>query len=394
MNKKNLKKRTTFTLIYSALIIWTTIIFSYSANGFESYARTVLVVDDLTNTVLLEKNAMERTPPASLSKLMTLYMIFDALRANRVLMSDMIRVSKKASAKGGSKMFLNEGQEVSIQNIIRGIIIHSGNDACIAIAEALAGTEDEFAKQMNFKAKTLGLTNSSFMNSTGWPEQNHYMSPRDMVNLAKRIRTEFPEYYKFFAEDSFTWNGITQKNRNPLLYKGLGADGLKTGHTEEAGYGLVGSATRGNRRITFAITGLDSSKERMIEAEKITNWAYRDFTAKRVANKGTIIGYLPVWLGEKEEVGVYAKEDLYILTPITADPTFITAMIYNTPIEAPFESGAITPAKLKVTFKSETETIEKEFELFAYEGSKLGNFIIRFKAATTIVINYIMKIIK
>ena len=371
--------------------IWIILLFSSTADGFESKAKTVLVIDDLTNTVLLEKNATVRIPPASMSKLMTLYMVFDALRDERLLMTDIIQVSKTAAKKGGSKMFLNEGQSVSIKDIIRGIIIHSGNDACIAIAEALSGTEKAFAQDMNIKAKRLGLKNSSFTNSTGWPNQNHYMSAIDLAKLAKRLRTEFPTYYKFFAEDSFTWNGITQKNRNPLLWKGLGADGLKTGHTEAAGYGLVGSAKRGNRRVTFVIAGLNSKRERASEAEKIANWAFRDFSAIRVAQKDKIIGQMPVWLGKHNQVALYTKEDLYILTPFTKNKTVKTSLTYKRPIEAPFEAGSISPAKLRVIFESEDETFEKEFSLFAFEGSETGSFFRRFQAVTIIIKNYIKR---
>jgi D-alanyl-D-alanine carboxypeptidase (penicillin-binding protein 5/6) len=386
-------KKIYLVIFHLVLLWWITLLFNSIAHGFESNAKTVLVIDNLTNTILLEKNSSERIPPASMSKLMTLYMVFEALKDKRILMTDIIRVSKNASKKGGSKMFLNEGQDVSIEDIIRGIIIHSGNDACIAIAETLSGTENAFAEDMNAKAKRLGLTNSSFTNSTGWPDQNHYMSAIDLANLATRIRVEFPNYYQFFSEDSYSWNGIIQKNRNPLLRKGLGADGLKTGHTEEAGYGLVGSAKRGNRRITFVISGLSTSKERTVEAEKITNWAYRDFTAKKVAKKNQIIGRMPVWLGEKSDVALYAKDDLYILIPVTAEPDIKVFLSYDTPIEAPFELGSLTPARLKVIFKSDSQTINKEFDLHAFEGSKSGGFFTRLQATTTIIFNHLRRII-
>jgi len=386
-------KKLNLTITYFVILLWITFLFNSIAHGFESNAKTVLVIDDLTNTILLEKNSSERIPPASMSKLMTLYMVFEALKDKRILMTDIIRVSKNASQKGGSKMFLNEGQDVSIEDIIRGIIIHSGNDACIAIAETLSGTENAFAKDMNAKAKRLGLTNSSFTNSTGWPDQNHYMSAIDLANLASRIQVEFPDYYKFFAEDSYSWNGIIQKNRNPLLHKGLGADGLKTGHTKEAGYGLVGSAKRGNRRITFVISGLNTSKERTLEAEKITNWAYRDFTAKKIANKNQIIGRMPVWLGEKNDVALYTKDDIYILIPVTAEPDIAAFLRYETPIEAPFEAGSLTPARLEVIFKSNSQSINKEFELHALEGSKSGGFLTRLQATTKIIFNHLRRII-
>ena len=393
MYSKNFDRLTKLTFISFTIILWVIFLLAPPSYGFESKAKTVLVIDDLTNTVLLKKNATKRIPPASMSKLMTLYMVFDALRDERILMTDIIRVSNNASQKGGSKMFLNEGQDVSIENIIKGIIIHSGNDACIAIAEALAGTESEFARKMNAKAKLIGLKNSFFTNSTGWPDKSHYMSAHDLVLLAKKIRIEFPNYYKYFAQDSFTWNGIEQKNRNPLLNKGLGADGLKTGHTMEAGFGLVGSAQRGNRRVTFLIAGLNTSKERTAEAKKIASWAYRDFKATKIVQKNKIIGRMPVWLGEKSAVALYSKKDVHILTPVKANSKILINLVYKSPMEAPFDIGAISPAKLKVTFESETETYSKEFDLFAYQESKSGSFLTRLHATTSIIINYFKRLI-
>lgn len=377
--------------IVSVLILGLSLLLSCSANAFESSAKSVLVIDNLTNTILLERNAGRRIPPASMSKLMTLYMVFDALRDERILLTDVIKVSKTASKKGGSKMFLNQGQKVTIENIIRGIIIHSGNDACIAIAETLSGTEAEFANDMNNMAKILGLKNSSFTNSTGWPDKNHYMSATDLAHVATRIRIEFPEYYEYFSEESFTWNSITQKNRNPILKKGLGADGLKTGHTEEAGYGLVGSAQRGNRRITFVLSGLKTSSQRTVDAEKIINWAYRDFEVKKIAQRDQKIGRIPVWLGEKKDVALFTKEDIFILVPVSQNITLETKITYDRPILAPFEAGHKAPAKLKVSYKAESKAFMNEYELFVFEGSETGSFLNRISAATTIMMNYVKK---
>ena len=374
-------------LIYSSILT-----LSSTSYAFESIAKSALVVDDLTNTVLLEKNASMKIPPASLSKLMTLYMIFDALRDERILLTDKIRISKIAAEKGGSKMFLNEGQLVSVEDIIRGIIIHSGNDACIAIAEALSGTEAEFAANMNTEAEIIGLKNSFFSNSTGWPHKDHYMSAEDLINLATKIRIEFPTYYKYFSENTFTWNDITQTNRNPLLNKGIGVDGLKTGHTKEAGYGLVGSAARGARRITFVISGLSSSKERLVESEKITNWAFRDFTALKITSKGTVIGKIPTWLGEKKMVSLVAKDDVFILIPTKKNAEIQTYIKYDTAIEAPFKAGSQSQAKLIVEYnKTQANGFSKEFNLITGEGSEVGSFLIRFQAAITIFKNALIR---
>ncbi len=376
------------------LIILVSLLSTVRAQSFESSAKSALVVDNLTGNILLEKNSGERIPPASMSKLMTLYMVFDALRHKRLLLTDMIKVSAEASQKGGSKMFLNEGQMVSIEDIIRGIIIHSGNDACIAVAETLSGTEAEFAKDMTEKAKTLGLTNSSFTNSTGWPDENHYMSAQDLTKIATIIRTEFPDYYPYFSEKSFTWNKITQDNRNPLLLKGLGADGLKTGHTEEAGYGLVGSAKRGNRRITFVLSGLESKRGRTTESEKIVNWAYRDFSTKRVLKKNQTVGKMPVWLGTKNEAGLSVDEDIYVLVPKAKESQIKVQIEYDSPMTAPFEVGDRANAKLKVITKIGSKTVEKEYDLYLSEPSERGSFLTRMYASMVIVANHIKQAIK
>ncbi|MEO1919472.1 MAG: D-alanyl-D-alanine carboxypeptidase family protein [Paracoccaceae bacterium] len=249
-------------------------------SALETTARSALVIDYNTGTVLFSKNADVPMPPASMSKLMTLNMIFEALDAGRLTLEDTFRVSNKASQKGGSKMFVREGARVRIEDLIRGVIVQSGNDACIVLAEGLAGTEDAFAKRMTQRARELGMENSNFVNSTGWPDPGHEMSAEDLVFLAGRLIEKFPQYYTYFTEKTFTWENIVQNNRNPLLTLGIGADGLKTGYTAEAGYGLVGSAVSGGRRIIFMVGGLDSALTRSSEAERIARWAFREFEMK------------------------------------------------------------------------------------------------------------------
>ena len=208
----------------------------------DTLARSAMIVDQTTGTVLLAKDADRPIPPASMSKLMTTYMLFEALRDGRVTMDTKFLVSEKATSRGGSTMFLRTGERVTVRDLIQGIIVQSGNDACITVAENIAGTEEAFAEQMTTRANEMGMTASTFGNATGWPHPNQRMSARDLVFLAKELITKFPEYYGFFSQRSFTWDGVKQDNRNPLLNLGIGADGLKTGHTNEAGYGLVGSA--------------------------------------------------------------------------------------------------------------------------------------------------------
>ena len=394
MNRKTLKRSSQIKMSLFGFTIVLLCFFFTSAKSFESTAKSVLVVDNLTGTILLDNNAHKRIPPASMSKLMTLYMVFDALRDNRILLTDTIRVSKNASQKGGSKMFLNNGQKVSIENIIRGIIVHSGNDACIAIAETLSGTEEEFARDMNTMAKKIGLVNSSFTNSTGWPDDNHFMSAIDLAHIATRLRLEFPDYYGYFSEKNFTWNEITQNNRNPMLNKGIGADGLKTGHTEAAGYGLVGSAKRGNRRITFVVSGMKTSKERTIESEKLINWAYRDFKAERVVQKNQEIGRIPVWLGNKKEIALAPNEDIFILVPTNKNSEVKASISYKYPITAPFDIGERSPAKLQIIYKLGSKNFSKTYDLFTLENSEPGTFLGRIYASIIIFKNYLKSAIQ
>lgn len=307
--------------------------------AFETRAKSAYVVDLTTGTVLMDKNADTPLPPASMSKLMTLNMLFEALRDGRVTMETQFGVSSKASKMGGSKMFLRDGERVSVENLIQGIIVQSGNDACVVVAEGLAGTEDAFARLMNERARVLGMKGSTFANASGWPNPNHRMSMHDLAFLGQRMIVEFPEYYGYFAQESFTWDGIEQDNRNPLLKLGIGADGLKTGHTNEAGYGLVGSATQGTRRIVFVISGLPSQKARAEEAERIVNWAFRQFTQQTLIEGGKRVAEAPVWMGELERVGLVAKEDVSLLVPAITGDQVTAEVTFQSPIQAPIAAG-------------------------------------------------------
>jgi D-alanyl-D-alanine carboxypeptidase (penicillin-binding protein 5/6) len=309
------------------------------AFAFDTQARSAMIVDQTTGTVLLAKDADRPVPPASMSKLMTLQMLFEALRDGRVDMDTKFLVSDRATKLGGSTMFLRSGERVSVSDLIQGIIVQSGNDACITVAENLAGTEDAFAQQMTARATELGMTSSSFGNATGWPSPKQRMSARDLVFLANRLITKFPEYYTYFAQRSFTWDGVTQSNRNPLLALGIGADGLKTGHTNEAGYGLVGSAKQGDRRIIFMITGLESKSARASEAEKLTNWAFRQFVSKDLFKQGSRIAEADVWLGDTPKVGLVAESEISGLFPLGSVDDVELQVKYDGPLEAPIKKG-------------------------------------------------------
>ncbi|MGB3316788.1 MAG: D-alanyl-D-alanine carboxypeptidase family protein [Albidovulum sp.] len=312
------------------------------AQAFDTRAKAAWVYDMTTDTVLLDKNAHEKLPPASMSKLMTINMLFEALRDGRVRLDEEFAVSSRAKAMGGSTMFLNETDRPTVEELIKGIVVLSGNDACVVVAEGLAGTEEDFAKKMNERAKTLGLNDSTFANASGWPHPNQRMSMHDLGRVAERLIDEFPEYYGYFALTEFPYDGRSPDNRfnrNPLLHLGIGADGLKTGHTQESGYGIVGSAVQDGRRVVFAITGLTSERERAEEAERVVNWAFREFVQKTVAEKGTRIADADVWLGQSTRVGLVVSEDLELLLPSLAQEKLTANVVYTGPIEAPIEEG-------------------------------------------------------
>ncbi len=310
--------------------------------ALETKARAALVLDFNSGSVLLEKNADKPLPPASMSKLMTLNMVFEALEDGRLSLDERLPVSKHAMSYGGSTMFLNTRDRVRVEDLIRGVIVLSGNDACVVLAEAIAGSETEFARAMTTRAKQLGMNNSTFGNSNGWPHPNQQMSARDIVILAERLIREFPQYYDYFAEKEFVFDGrspANKNNRNPLLKLGIGADGLKTGHTSGSGYGVVGSARKNGRRVVLMITGLSSEEERAREAEKLVNWAFRQFVEKKIFETGEKVGSLDIWMGEERSVDIVVEKDLTLLLPASAIGGLGGEIRAKEPIEAPVAAG-------------------------------------------------------
>ena len=287
----------------------------------------------------MEKGADQPVPPASMSKLMTVVMIFEALASGRLSMADEFVVSEKAWKKGGSKMFVKVGDRIKISDLLRGIIVQSGNDASIVVAEGLAGSEEEFARRMTIRAKELGLENSRFRDATGWSDEGHEMSVRDLAKLAEHIIRKYPQYYTIYSEESFEWEGINQRNRNPLLGLGLGADGLKTGHTEAAGYGLVGSAMRGDRRLILVIAGLPSASKRSIEAERLIRWGFREFETKELLPAGAKVGTAAVWIGSAPRVPLVVREPVVMTTPYGGLRKVTGEIAYSGPVEAPITEG-------------------------------------------------------
>ncbi|SMX27899.1 D-alanyl-D-alanine carboxypeptidase DacC precursor [Pelagimonas phthalicica] len=314
------------------------------ASAFDTRAKAAFVLDQTTGTVLLAKRADEALPPASMSKLMTLYLAFEAIRDGRLRMEEKLPVSSHAMSYGGSTMFLDTTDRVKVEDLLRGIIVLSGNDACAVIAETLSpnGTERGFAQLMTQRAQQLGMTSSSFRNASGWPADGHVMSMRDLVLLATRLIEDFPEHYGMFSEKTFAFDGRAPgnvKNRNPLLALGIGADGLKTGHTREAGYGLVGSAKNGDRRVIFAITGLDSERARAEESEAIVNWAFRQFAEQTIVTKDKAVADADIWLGAEDKVGLVSTKDITLLLPVNPLGGVKAEVVYTGPIEAPVEQG-------------------------------------------------------
>ena len=316
------------------------------ARAFDTRATHAWVYDVTTNTVLMDKDGELPVPPASMSKLMTINMMFGALRDGRVTSDTTFGVSAKAqqmSHEGGSTMFLQQTDRPTVEELIHGIIINSGNDACIVVAEGLAGTEEAFAAQMTERAKALGLEQSTFANSSGWPDPNQRMSMRDLGLLAIRLIEEFPEYYPVFAQREFDYkerSPANRFNRNPLLKLDIGADGLKTGHTEEAGFGLVGSAKQGDRRIVFAMNGLTSDKERAEEAERIVSWAFHQFSEKTIVKGGTRVAEAEVFMGAAPTVGLVPATDVRLLVPALVQETVTADVTYTGPLTAPVAAGA------------------------------------------------------
>jgi len=312
--------------------------------AFDTRATAAFVIDTKTGTVLLSKNADAPLPPASMSKLMTLYVTFEAIRDGRLSLDDRLPVSQHAMSFGGSTMFLDTTDRVRVEDLLRGIIVLSGNDACVVLAEALSpdGTEDGFARYMTQRAQKMGMTNSTFTNSSGWPAAGHRMSMRDLALLSRRIIEDFPGFYPMFSETLFEFDGRAPqntRNRNPLLRLDIGADGLKTGHTEEAGFGLAGSAKQGDRRVIFVISGLETRQARAEEAEAIVNWSFSQFVEKSVVKAGVEVARADVWMGDATSVGLTPASDITTLMPVLASDEVQAEIVYQGPIRAPIEAG-------------------------------------------------------
>lgn len=301
-------------------------------------AKWAYIQDFETGATLLEKQADDEMPPSSMTKLMTMYLVYDQLKQGRLKLDDELPVTEKAWRMQGSKMFVAIGSMVKVEDLIRGVIVQSGNDAAIVLAEAIGGSEEQFAEKMNAKAKELGLTHSFFKNCTGWPDPEQHMSPRDIATLAGRIIRDFPDYYHYDSEKSFRYNGIEQGNRNPMVQKGTG-DGLKTGHTDAGGYGLVASSKRNGRRVILVLNGMGSMRERAEEGERLMDWAFFNFEDVTLFSAGDIIENVPVWLGTDRSVALVAGRDLIVTMPRNWRQKAAVKVSFDSPVTAPVVQG-------------------------------------------------------
>ena len=344
----------------------------------ETLAKSAFVIDQTTGTVLISKNARTPLPPASMSKLMTLYMAFEAIKEGRLKLDERLPVSEYAMSLRGSTMFLDTTDRVTVEDLLRGIIVLSGNDACVVIAEALSpdGTEAGFARLMTQRASQLGMEQAIFANSSGWPHPDHRMSMRDLAIIAERLIVDFPEFYAIFSEEEFIFDNRAPKNsrnRNSLLGLGIGVDGLKTGYTQEAGYGIVASAEQGDRRIIVVISGIDSARERASEAEAIINWAFRQFKKVNLAKAGTNIVSADVQMGAQTKLDLNVKTNIDILVPIYGEGQITAEAIYQGPVRAPILEGQEI-GELRIVTDGLQET---RIPLFASQSIAEGGFLSR-----------------
>jgi D-alanyl-D-alanine carboxypeptidase (penicillin-binding protein 5/6) len=314
----------------------------------ETAAKQAFLIDANTGTVLFAKDPDTAMPTSSMSKMLTMYMVFEALKNGRLKLDETFPTSEHAWKQEGSRMFLNVGQHAMVQDLIRGVIIQSGNDAAVSLAEGLYGSEENFADQMNQKARQLGMTHSHFVNATGMPDPEHYSTARDLATLALALIHDFPEDYHYFSELEFTYNDIKQGNRNPLLYRNMNVDGLKTGHTDVGGFGLTASALRNGRRMVLVLNGMMDMQARADESAKVLDWGYREFGDFAVAKAGEPIVQARTWLGREPAVPLAAATDMTITLAHAVRAGLKVEAVYNEPIPAPITKGQ-TVGKLVIT---------------------------------------------
>ena len=354
--------------LYIFLLI---LLFNFSkVLSLETAAKQAVLYDYETKSIIFEKNIDDLMSPSSMSKIMTIYYLFKKIKEGEITIDDEFEVSKKAWKKGGSKMFVEINSKVRVEDLIRGIIVQSGNDACIVVAEGISGSEAAFAEELNLLADEIGLKDSNFTNSTGWPDPEHLMTINDLLTLTIRTIEDFPDLYNYYAEKEFTYNDIKQLNRNPLLYKDIPADGLKTGHTSLGGYGLVATTKFNDRRLILVLNGLSSNSERSKESQRLMRIGFNMFKNVTLAEKEERITSIPVWSGKKKRIDVYANENISFTIQKRFEKNLNYKIRYQSPLIAPIKKNSVV-AELLV--KNNNEII-KVFKLYANESIKKINF--------------------
>ena len=363
------------------LLLIVFLLFTRQSFAIESIAKTALVIDLSTNEILLEKNSTEKTYPSSMTKMMTALVAFEKIKDGSLSLDQEFLISKKAWKMGGSKMFIEVDKRVSVYDLLLGVVVQSGNDASIAIAEGISGSEEIFAIEMNNLGKKIGLTGSNFTNSSGWPDDNHYTTAEDLAKVAQYTIENHYELYQMYKISDFTYNGIKQDNRNPLLYTFEGADGFKTGYTEAAGYGLVGSAERGDRRLILVLNGLESSKSRAQESLRLMDWGFNNFQLVDFYKKNEVIQEVDTWLGKEDKVDLVALEDISVSIPKAQLSSAKVTVLVEEPIATPIKIGDQI-AKLQISFADK----QVDFPLYSGENIDQKNFFSRIFSAIYYII--------
>lgn len=336
-----MRKFITFFCIMAGVLLGVVCGLTFGAKAnIEFQAPQAYMVDFDTGVILLEKNADQQMVPSSMSKIMTAHLVFERLKSGDIKLDDVMHVSEKAWRMQGSKTFVPLNGKVNVADLLQGVIVQSGNDACIVLAEGLSGTEETFAKEMTEKAHEMGAKNSNFVNATGWPDEGHVSTARDLALMAIRTIKDFPEEFaQYYALREFEYNKIKQGNRNTLLYKNMGADGMKTGHTDAGGYGIVATAKQGDRRIILVVNGLPTSKARDEEATALINWGFNFFKNYKLFKKGDVVDVADVWSGAEQSVPLVAGQDVIYTLPRNKRKELSVKVVYDSPLGAPIQAG-------------------------------------------------------
>lgn len=361
----------------SKLFISILCVFSVANASFKTPAKQALLVDLTTGTVLFEKNSDQLVSPSSMSKIMTAYVVLDEIKKGRLSMADKFQVSKKAWKMRGSRMFLNAGSFVSVEDLLKGLLTQSGNDAAITLAEGISGTEEAFVTLMQKVAKRIGVQSSTLTNATGWPDADHKMTLRDVAIIATRTLMDFPEFYYLYGEKEYTYNNIRQLNRNPLVHMdNMNCDGLKTGHTDSAGYSLVASTLRDGRRLLMVVNGCKTKNQRAQESRRLVTYGYRAFASATLFSAGEVVTEADVWMGSTSTVPLVSKSDIALTVPRHLVKNVTAEVVYKTPLQAPFAAGDVV-AKVVVSIPGKPA---REYPLIAGESAEKKGFFSRFTA--------------